>query len=618
MQDTQSAATAPEPPPRTWAGILGLLFPSIRDGSGYGWEKLKGDLLAGLTVAVVALPQSMAYAVIAGVDPKYGLYAVTIPVILASLCSSSRYLVAGPTNAISMLIFSAMAAITVGGIPAESFSDARKAELILALAVMAGAIQLIMGLARFGSLTHFISHSVIVGFTAGAGVLIAFNQLKNFLGLQFSSSPHFSETMVRTFEHAPQTNLVSLALGAFTILFIIATRKISPRAPGAFLAIAASAVAVFVFDIGESGVRLIGEIPASLPPLGVPALLFDPGTVNDLFMPALAIAILGIIESLSTAKSLANRSGERIDGNREFMGLGVSNIAAGLFSAMPGSGSFTRSALNYSSGARTGLAAAFSGLFVLLMLLVLAPLARYIPIPSLAGLLMVIAWSMIDRHGISFAFRTTRADRMVMLTTLFATLLLDLEKAVFLGVLLSIMLFLRKVSHPQLSKVVPRLGDNHFVPYEPGMAFCPQMAIYMLEGSLFFGAINELEERLYAYDDNHRGKIIIVVIKHVRSVDATGAHALNRFLASCRKEGTRLMFAEPRKNVLETFRCSGLWDALGERNVASTVSRAITLAYENYIDHEECKSCPHRVFFECNPNRICICFEDGGEEKVRS
>jgi SulP family sulfate permease len=256
---------------------LGSLFSFFGDARQYSVSKFKGDIVAALTVAVVALPQTMAYAIIAGVHPKYGLYAAIIPVIISSLFGSSKFLIAGPTNAISMLIFSTISTLTIGGLAVSAMPEEQKMTIILFLAVLVGLIQIAMGLVKAGNLVNFISHSVIIGFTAGAGVLIAFNQLKNFFGLSISSSSHFTENVVNVFENLPHLNLASTVLGFFTIVFIVLARKISKRLPAPFVAMVISALVVWLFDLGEYGVKLIGAIPQSLPPLSIPAFDFGSG-----------------------------------------------------------------------------------------------------------------------------------------------------------------------------------------------------------------------------------------------------------------------------------------------------------------------------------------------------
>lgn len=572
-------------------------FSFIKEAKEYSFTKFKADIIAALTVAIVALPQSMAYAIIAGVNPKYGLYAAIVPVILSSLFGSSKFLIAGPTNAISMVVFSTLASVFVGGTLVSELPDDQKIAVVFLLAFLVGAMQIAMGVMRFGSLVHFISHSVVVGFSAGAAVLIAFNQLKNLLGVSFPATHEFFETVWETLKHAPETNMYAAFLGLFTIGFILAARRISKKIPGPLLAMILSAGVVALFGLGDRGVKLIGEIPQTLPPISIPP--FSMELMRTLFMPALAIAILGIVEAISIAKSIANDSGEKIDGDREFVGQGFSNMAAGLFSAIPGSGSFTRSAVNFAAGASTRFAGAFSGVLVLIILLVFAPLARFIPIASLAGILMVISYSMVNFPAISLSYRATKADRVVLLTTFCATLLLELEIAVYIGVILSIALFLRKVSHPQVTRLCPREGDNKLIPVTAGCEReCPLVSIYQIDGSIFFGAINELEERLSELE-NGKEKVVVLRMRGVRLIDASGVHALEKFLKKCKENGIAVIFTNVRPAVIKVFRASRVIDEIGEENITEDTTAAIERGFTRYITALDCRNCPRRVFREC-------------------
>jgi len=563
--------------------------------TGYNPGAFKADLTAALTVAVVALPQCMAYAVIAGVHPKYGLWAATIPVIVASLWGASRFLIAGPTNAIAMLLFSSLAEVTVDGTLISALPEERKMAFIFGVAVLAGLMQIVMGLARLGELVHFISHSVVVGFTAGAGVLIAAGQLKNLFGLSIPPVPDFPSILWNTVKALPQTNIWSLAVGLATMAAALALVRLSPRIPAAFLSIVLAAAVSWLLGLSEHGVRLVGEVPRSLPPLSTPPAP-DAEAMRALFMPALAIALLGIVEALSIAKTLASAKGEQIDGNQEFLGQGLANVAAGLFSGIPGSGSFTRSAVNFMAGARTRMAGVLTGLLTLTVVMLLAPLARHIPIAALAGILLIIAWNMIDKHGIALSLRATRADRAVLLATFAATLLLDLEKAVFVGVLLSIALFLRKVSHPQ----VIRLDncDSPELASLPTGPCCRNIAVYQIEGALFFGAVDELESRLYEYEDfGHH--VVILHLKHVHHLDATGVHAFTIFLKRCRKKGVVLILAGARPGVRKVLADSGLAAALGPERLVATLAEAIELTYAKHLKDHVCKDCKEGNDGEC-------------------
>ena len=559
----------------------------------YSFLKFRKDLVAGLTVAIVALPQSMAYAIIAGINPKYGLYAAIVPAIVSSLFGSSKYLIAGPTNAISMVVSSTLASTMIAGTLVQDFPQEQKMQILFLLAFMVGMIQVVMGIAKFGQLINFVSHSVVIGFTAGAGVLIAFNQLKNILGIKLPVTNEFIETLRLTFTHINETNLFALLLGLFTIIFILASRKISNKIPGALLAMALSALAVYFFRLEGYGVKLIGEIPRSLPPLSSFSLNLD--LVKTLFPSALAIALLGIVEALSISKSIANASGEKIDGNQEFIGQGLSNISASFFSGFPGSGSFTRSAVNFAAGAATRFSGVFSGAIVLLTLLILAPLARYIPIASLAGILIVIAYSMVDKQSIVLSFKATKADRTVLIATVLATLFLELEFAVYIGVILSIALFLRKVSHAQAFRVTPRAEDHKLIKYVDGNPLCSQISIYQIEGALFFGAIGELEEKLHELEDK-TDKVIILRMKGIRLLDATGAHALIKFLEQCAKKKTRVILTGVLPDIKIVFERLSLMEKL---LIAKDTTEAIKLSCDKYIDKSACRICKAKMFKEC-------------------
>lgn len=573
------------------------MFPFVETFREYSAKKFQADIVAALTVAVVALPQSMAYAMIAGINPKYGLYAAIVPVIISSLFGSSRFLIAGPTNAISMVVASTMSSLMVGATVANSLPEEQKIQLLFFMGFLMGLIQFLMGVAKFGGLINFVSHSVIVGFTAGAGVLIAFNQLKNLLGLNVTLSPHFVEAMIGTLEHIGETNPYALGLGLFTIAFIILAKKFFPKVPGSFLAVIISAGAVAIFDLSAHGVRTVGNISGNLPPLS--SFHFDWVTAKMLFMPALALAILGIVEALSIAKSIANTTGDKINGSQEFMAQGLANMAAAFTSSIPGTGSFTRSAVNFKSGAQTRFAGVFSGLIVLVTVLLFAQYAKYIPNASLAGILMVISYSMIDKKGMKLAYRATRSDRSVMIVTLLATILIDLEVAIYLGVFLSIALFVRKSAGSRIIKVVPREADNKLFSYAKGDSDCPQISIYQLEGELFFGSINELENQLARLKEEKRGNVIILRMKQVRIIDASGAHMIENLLKGCLEKDGRLILAGVSDRVKRVLNKAGIIKKIGQENIVSDTTEAIRLAFEKNVDKEICKNCQKHIFLEC-------------------
>lgn len=571
-------------------------LPFVKTYQEYNLEKFQADIVAALTVAIVALPQSMAYAMIAGVNPKYGLYAAIVPVIVSSLFGSSRFLIAGPTNAISMVLASTMSSLMIGAVAADKLPEEQKIQLLFFLTFMMGLIQLLMGMAKFGSLLKFVSHSVIIGFTAGAGVLIAFNQLKNILGLNVSLSPHFVDAMIGTFEHIGQTNFYTLGVGLFTISFILITKKFFPKIPGPFLAMIFSAGIVAAFKLSVHGVKTIGEISGNLPPFSSPH--FDVAVAKTLFMPALALAILGIVEALSIAKSIASSTGDKIDGNQEFIAQGLANMSAAFVSAIPGTGSFTRSAVNFKSGAKTRFAGVFSGILVLITLVLFAAYAKYIPNASLAGILIIIAYSMIDKRGLLLAYKATRSDRMVMIVTFILTIFLDLELAIYAGVFLSIALFVRKSTNSSIVRVVPRESDNKLFPYKLGGRNCSQISIYQLEGELFFGSVGELEDQLAKLEEP-KSAVVILRMKQVRIVDASGVHLIEDLLKDCRKNGNKLILTGVSGSVKSVLKKVDILKKIGEENIVDDTTQAVRLAVEKYVQKNVCKNCNAKIFKEC-------------------
>jgi len=577
--------------------ILSFL-PFVETIKNYSKGKFNGDLVAGLTVAIVAIPQSMAYAMIAGVDPRLGLYATIAPVIVSSLFGSSNFLIAGPTNAIAMVVFSSISTTVIGKDLIINLDNEQKIGAIFLLAFLVGLIQFVMGAAKLGNLVNFISHSVVVGFTAGAGILIAFNQLKNFLGLKFTSHPEFIHTFEDTFRHIGDTNKIALYLGLFTVAFILIGKRISKKIPGALLSMISAAILVAIFNLDGAvyKLELVGTIPQSLPPLSIMPFSFD--MIRALFMPALAIAVLGSVEALSIAKSIASKSREKIDGSQEFIAQGLANIAAGFFSGIPGSGSFTRSAVNYDSGAKTRFAGVYSAIFILATILAFAPLARFIPKTSLAAILMIIAYNMIDRKEIISIWKTTKSDAAVMTVTMLSTLLLELEKAVFVGVLLSIALFLRKVSRPQIKQVCPRESDNRMAEMHLVDKKCPQISIYQIDGPLFFGAINDLCNQLC--DINVDGvHVVIVRMRGVHLVDATGIHALEMFMRDMKGKNTKVIFTNVTPEVLKVLKSSGVLDKIGADHIQPDTTASIKFACDRYVVKAECANCQQKIFREC-------------------
>ena len=393
--------------------------PSLGWLRGYNTRFLKPDLLAGLTVAVMTIPQAMAYALIAGLPVQYGLYASIMPTIIGCLWGSSAHLISGPTTTVSLVVFS-----TLGTLARPGSMD--YIQLALYLSLLVGAVKLILGMARLGKLLNFVSHAVLTGYMAGAAVLIAFNQLPGLLGIhQAHHGLMFYQQLWKISRLLPTANGMDLLLGALTIGVIVGLHKLKPTLPGPLIALVLATALVSLFNLDHHGVAVVGDFPRSLPPLHLPAMQ-DIMQTSRLAPGALAIAILGLVEAASIAKSIAAQSRQHLNINREFIGQGLANVSACIFSGYPGSGSFVRSALNFSAGGKTPLSGIVSGAAVAVVVLMAAPLAARLPMSALAGVLMVVSFGMIHKRDIVRTVKTTRGDAAVLMVTFLSTLFLNI------------------------------------------------------------------------------------------------------------------------------------------------------------------------------------------------
>jgi SulP family sulfate permease len=555
----------------------------------------RDDLLAGLTGAIVALPQGVAFAVIAGMPPEYGLYAGMVPAIVAALFGSSWHLVSGPTTAASIVLFSALSKSAVPGSP-------EYVQLALTLTVMVGFIQLFMGLARLGTLINFISHSVVTGFTAGAAILIAASQLKHFFGITVPRGGHLHETLFEVFSRWHEFNLYVIAVGGVTIVTGITVRKFLPKVPDMLISMLVGCAAAYWLS-GYAGpevaaIPVVGALPSSLPPLSSPSLTF--ANVQLLAPAALAITLFALTEAVSIARSLAMKSGQRLEGNQEFIGQGLSNIVGSFFSGYVATGSFNRSALNYQTGAKTPLAAIFAGGLLILVVLIAAPWGAYLPNATMAGILFLVAWKLVDFRQIRRILTTSKSERVIMVTTFLATLFLDLEFAILLGVLLSLILYLNKTSHPHVLSRVPDPRDPmRSFTTDPGLQECPQLKIVRIDGSLFFGAINHVEAQLRIMHRVHpEQKHLLLVFSGINFIDMAGADFLAELVRKELAEGGKLYLYDIKKPVCEEIQQEGYLDLIGAQNIFESKGEAIAEIFTR-LDKKICATCTARIFLEC-------------------
>ncbi|MDP6967839.1 MAG: SulP family inorganic anion transporter, partial [Gammaproteobacteria bacterium] len=565
--------------------LLARIFPFLVWAQQISPASLRADALAGLTGAIIVLPQGVAYALIAGMPPEYGLYAAIIPTVIAALFGSSWHLISGPTAALSIVVFTTISPLAEPG--SQQFIG-----LVLTLTLMAGLFQLALALARMGTLVNFVSHAVVVGFTSGAAVVIATSQLKNVLNLPVANSGDFVGNWVSLYYNVLHTHIPSLLVGAITLTTVIAIRRYRPNWPNMLLAMAVgSIVAVALQASGweaAQNVRLVGEIPASLPPFSMPPI--DSQIIRDLAPGAMALGLLGLVEAVSIARSVATRSGQRIRGNQELRGQALSNIVGSFMSSYAASGSFTRTGVNYETGATSPLAAIFAALALAVIILLFAPLAAYITLPSMAAILLVVAWNLVDWHHIEVIFRAGRNEHMVFVVTFFATLLLPMEFAIYLGVLLSLVLYLRRTSKPAMTAMASKDNSNLLIAADrSALPECDNLKIIRIDGSLFFGAIDYVQTRLLAAQQKH----ILIIASGINFIDLSGTELLAKEAKRLRAAGGGLYLCNLKGKVIKPIIRNGHLQAIGKPNIFANKSVALQRLQGRFADHV-CPGCQQR------------------------
>jgi SulP family sulfate permease len=573
---------------------LALIFPFLRWWPQVNRTSVRNDAMAGLTGALIVLPQGVAFATIAGLPAQYGLYAAMVPAIIAALWGSSTHLVSGPTTAISIAVFAALSRHAAPGSP-------EYIQLAITLTFWAGVFQLTLGLARMGALINFISHSVVVGFTAGAAILILASQTSAFFGLDIPRGTPFYGVAYALLNHWGEIKPYVLTISVATLVSGILARRYLRQIPYMVVAMILGSTLAFVlnffFDPAHTGIRTVGALPGAFPALSFPDFSLD--AAHKTLSPALAVALLALTEAVSIARSIAVRSEQIIDGNQEFIGQGLSNVVGSFFSAYASSGSFNRSGVNFEAGAQTPLASVFAAFMLVIVLLLVAPLAAHLPTAAMAGILWLVAWGLIDTHHIREIWITSKPESLILVSTLIFTLF-NLEMGIFLGVFLSLVMFLYRSSRPEMIPVVPAAdtGAYHFVRAQ-GHPECPQLRILRLNGALYFGAANYVQQALRQIDeDNPQTKSVLLVAGGITYVDIAGAEALAQEARRRRRIGGGLYF----------YRLPSLWqNFLKQGHYAHDIGEGaffpvrskVTSALYWTLNPDICRRCQTRIFPEC-------------------
>lgn len=560
---------------------------------------LKDDLLAGLTGAMIVLPQGVAFATIAGLPPQYGLYAAMVPAIVAALFGSSWHLVSGPTTAISIALYAAIHHLAEPGTP-------QYVGLVLTLTLQVGIFQLALGLARMGAVVNFISHTVVIGFTTGAAVLIAASQIRSFFGIDIPRGVPFYEILHQFAVQLDRINPWVAGVGIATLLAGVLTKRYWKKFPYMIAAMLVGSLVAYglnsMIGQGDTGIKTVGALPAGLPPFSWPDFSF--AALKKTFGPALVITMLALTEAVSIARAIAVRSEQRIDGNQEFIGQGLSNIVGAFFSGYASSGSFNRSGVNYEAGARTPLATVFASIFLVLILLLVAPLAAYLPNAAMAGILFLVAWGLIDFHHIASIWKTSKSESAILWVTIIGTLM-NLEAGITAGVLLSLLLYLNRTSKPSIEPLVPvvDVSGYHLVDAR-GKAECPQLRIVRINGSAYFGAVDHIQNTLQQIDaDNPRQKSVLVVSLGMNFIDVAGAEMFAQEARRRRRMGGGLYFYRMKDAAYQLLR-SGQYDhEIGEGAFFPVKTNPTDALYWT-LDPDVCRNCKARIFANCNSGRL--------------
>jgi SulP family sulfate permease len=560
--------------------------PLLASLQGYNQSNLRGDLTAGLTTAVMLVPQAMAYAMLAGLPPIIGLYASTLPLAVYALLGTSRQLAVGPVAMVSLMVAAGAGALATPG-------SGEYVTLAIVLAAMVGVMQLGMGVARLGFLVNFLSHPVVSGFTSAAALIIGFSQLKHILGIDLARSHHVHTIVADALGRLGEVNLLTLVIGAGAVGLLLLLKSVRPTFPGALFVVVIGTLLVKVLGLHESGVAIVGDVPAGLPALALPAVSLE--AVRQLWPTALAIALVGFMESISVAKAFASRNHYEVDANKELVGLGAANVVGSLFSAYPVTGGFSRTAVNAQAGARSGLASVVTAAIVAVTLLLFTPLFYYLPKAVLAAIIMVAVFGLVDLREVRHLWSVKRGDLALLALTFAATLMINIEAGILVGVGSSIMAVMIRTTRPH-TVVLGRVRGSHAyrsLERYPDAVTVPGVIAIRIDAQFYFGNVTFLKETLRKLESGCTEPLRAIVINaaSINQLDSSADAALHEIAGELKQRGVELFFAEVRGPVLDVMRRSGFVDLLGEDHFFLTARRAVERAAAlRHTDAEPAKS----------------------------
>ncbi len=566
-------------------------FPFIKNS----W---KADLLAGLTGTIIMIPQAVAFAMIAGLPPVYGFYSAMITPIIAALFGSSYHLITGPTTTSSIVIFAIISNFANPETELEAFIS-----LTILISFMAGVIKLVMGLIKMGKLVNFVSHSVVIGFAAGAGVLIAFKQLKYVLGIDIPQGSSFTEIVTFSTSHISETNLYVFGVAIFTLLMALLIKRITFISKMyMILSLILGTILAISINGTQFGVETVGIIPSNLPPFKIPD--FDFNTMRSLTSGAITIALLGLVEAVSISRVIALKSGQKLDSNQEFIGQGLSNVVASFFSSYTSSGSFSRSAINYQVGAKTPFSAIISAIGLMIVVLFFANYATYLPKAVMGGIILLVGYNLIDFQQIKRIVKSSKREFIVLFVTFIGTLFLSFETALFSGILVSLFFYLEKTSSPNIAVFGKNnLGAMINIIRDDSSQECPQLKMIRIDGSIYFGAVDGISSYFSELYKNENTKHLLIISNGINFIDLAGAEWLTKEVQKWQARGGGVYFAGLKIISQDVLREGGFIDEIGKENFFKEKNSAIEYIYKQ-LDETICSFCETRIFKECEPKKL--------------
>jgi SulP family sulfate permease len=526
---------------------------------------LRADALAGITVALVVIPQSLAYAQLAGLPPYYGLYAALIPTVVGALFGSSAQLSTGPVALTSLLTAASIAPLAPPG--GEQYIA-----LAVAVALLSGIFQVGFGALRLGVLMNLLSHPVLMGFVNAAAILIGLSQLPSLLGLPPPASGHALSDTWRTISSVDRAHLLSLAFGGTAIALLVAFRRFAPRWPGVLVTVAVLTAASHLLGFGAGGGRIVGDIPHGLPGFGLPAVQWD--TWIALLPASFAIAVISFMEAMSSAKIAAVKTASRWNENQELIGQGLAKIAAAFSQTMPVSGSFSRSALNLAANALTGMSSLICAACVLVALLFFTPLLRHLPLPVLAAIIVMALWNLVNVRALRHAWQASADDALAALLTFAATIAFapQIQNGIFTGILASLALFVYRRMWPRVTVAEPASEAlARELPKEHAQALRVVLGLVRFDASLVFVNVSYFEQAVLRLESRYPNVRYIVISAYaINSIDASGAETLSSLVEGLNKRGITLVFTGVKPQVQDVLQRTGLAQRIGAGNFYET------------------------------------------------